>query len=132
MLGDRFEVLVLLTTSLVMSIIGHSRSTRYERTSLVVGVLSTAVWFAVVVARHHNPAFLLNSMLTARVSALFMIVMAITAAMCAVVIAHCVSLFFGVRGKTGIGLGTALLAFFLILFLKACTYSSSGGPSDPL
>ena len=132
MLGDTFEVLVLLGSAVVMSLIGHSRSTRYLRTSLLVGVLSTAVWFAFVVARHHDPAFLLNSMLTARVSALFTIVTAIAAMGCAVIIAQCVSLIFGVGGKIGIGLGAALLAFFLTVFMKACVWSSSGGPVDPL
>src|SRR5688500_3162076 len=103
MLGDTFEVLVLLTSALLMSIIGHSRSSRCLRTSLLVGVLSTVVWFACVVANHHNPAFLINSMLTARVTAFLTVVMVIVAAGCATIIAQCVSLFFALGGKIGIG-----------------------------
>ena len=132
MLGDTFEVLVLFGTAVVMAFVGHSRSTRYERTSLLVGVLSAAVWFAVIVARHHSPTPLLAAFLSADPLVVLLALKTVTAAVCSAMIAHAVSLFFGVGGKNGVGLGVALLAFLLIVFMKACVASTSGGPVDPL
>lgn len=132
MLGDTFEVLVLLGTAVVLALVGHSRSERYIRTSLVVAALSTVVWFVVVVASHHSPALLIQSILTARVTAGLFIILATVAAVCALIIAQSVSFFFGVGGRIGIMIGLALLAFFFIIFLKACVVSNSGAPVDPL
>lgn len=94
MFSDTLELLVLLGIALVVSIIGHSRSTRYLRTSFLIGVVSTAAWFGFVVARHHAPIFLLRALLRADI---LLVLTTITAAGCAVVIALVVGLFF--RGK---------------------------------
>jgi hypothetical protein len=129
MLGDTSDVLVLIGTAVVMSFIGHSRSTSYLRTSLLVGVLSTAVWIAFA----GRPIALMRAFLRADGVALLITAPAlITAAGCAAIIALCVGLFFPDKlgGKTGIGLGTVLLVFFFVVFLKACV--ASDGPADPL
>ena len=139
MFSDTLELVVLLGLAVVMSFIGHSRSTRYLRTSLLVGVLTTAVWFAFVVARHHAPMFLLRAVLTAD---LLIVLITITAAGCAVIIALVVGLFFREKSdelekpngphayRTRIGLAAALLASSLFVLFKAC--APSGGPVDPL